>query len=191
MEITQIKEEELADLAQLYQQLIPNDISIESMQEVIRNNRDNAKHVVLAAKIDGQLVGTLLAGICEMLFGQCKSFMVVEDVVVDSEYRQQGVGRALMQYVEEYARNHNCSYIMLRYKCDHSWIIPPYSLCITLNKTSLRNTISVNQRWAIKYPIRNGATTPTWEYTQCGFRACTYNCLETLTNKIASIFMTD
>lgn len=113
MEITQIKEEELADLAQLYQQLIPNDISIESMQEVIRNNRDNAKHVVLAAKIDGQLVGTLLAGICEMLFGQCKSFMVVEDVVVDSEYRQQGVGRALMQYVEEYARNHNCSYIML------------------------------------------------------------------------------
>jgi ribosomal protein S18 acetylase RimI-like enzyme len=55
----------------------------------------------------------LLAVICEMIFGQCKSFMVVEDVVVDEARRRTGIGVALMRYIEDYARKNNCAYIML------------------------------------------------------------------------------
>ncbi len=113
MEISNITEDDLEELSVLYQQLIPNDVSIASMRDVLRNNQNDSKHVVLVAKLDGKLVGSLLATICEMLFGQCKSFMVVEDVIVNSEYRQQGVGRDLMGRIEEHASHHNCSYIML------------------------------------------------------------------------------
>jgi GNAT superfamily N-acetyltransferase len=113
MNISTITKNELPALANLYQQLIPNDISVAKMEAVLNKHKENPNHIVLSAKIDGQLVGSLLAVVCNMLFGQCKSFMVVEDVVVDEAYRRNGVGAALMQYIEDYARKNNCSYIML------------------------------------------------------------------------------
>ena len=112
-ELAPIAEGDLSQLAELYQQLLPNESSLSKMQKALSNNLGNPKHLVLAAKIDGRLVGSLLAVTCEMFFGQCKSFLVVEDVVVDSTYRRQGIGKALMQYVEQHARENNCSYIML------------------------------------------------------------------------------
>ena len=119
MEITQINEQDLDELSTLYQQLLANDISLELMKSVLRKNKDNANHIVLAAKIKGKLVGTLLANICEMLFGQCKSFMVIEDVVVDLAYRQQGVGRALMEYAEQYAKQPKVVAHYYQEKCAH------------------------------------------------------------------------
>ena len=113
MNISPITESDLPELAVLYQQLIPNEISVDKMKAVLNRHKDNPYHIVLSAKIEGQLVGSLLAVLCEMLFGQCKSFMVVEDVVVDEAYRRNGVGAALMQHIEDYARKNNCSYIML------------------------------------------------------------------------------
>ena len=113
MEIAALQEGDLAELAQLYQQLLPNDISIARMRAAFERNRNNENHLILAAKLDNKLVGTLLAVVCEMLFGQCKSFMVIEDVIVDEGQRRKGIGKALMQYAEDYARSRNCTYIML------------------------------------------------------------------------------
>lgn len=113
MEISPATENDLADLAELYQQLLPNETSIPRMKEVLNRNKDNPHHIVLVAREDGRVVGSLLGVIGEMLFGQCKSFMVVEDVVVDESRRGSGVGTALMDRIESYAREHNCSYIML------------------------------------------------------------------------------
>ncbi len=113
MDISPITENELPELTNLYQQLIPNEISIPKMKYVLNRHKENPNHVVLGAKIEGKLVGSLLAVMCEMLFGQCKSFMVVEDVVVDESYRKKGIGAALMHHIEGYAREKNCSYIML------------------------------------------------------------------------------
>ena len=113
MEIAALQEGDLAELAQLYQQLLPNDISIARMRAAYERNRSNNNHLVLAAKLENKLVGTLLAVVCEMLFGQCRSFMVIEDVIVDEGQRRKGIGTALMQFAEEYARSRNCTYIML------------------------------------------------------------------------------
>ncbi|MFC1736115.1 GNAT family N-acetyltransferase [Candidatus Hydrogenedentota bacterium] len=113
MEITNIAEEDLAELAELYQQLQANKPSVEKMRETLLRVGEDSNHVMLGARIDGQLVGTLLGVACQMLFGQCKSFMVVEDVVVSNDYRRRGVGRALMREIEERAAQLNCSYVML------------------------------------------------------------------------------
>ncbi len=48
-----------------------------------------------------------------MLFGQCCSFMIVEDVVVNAAHRRFGVGTALMYALEAFALERGCSYIML------------------------------------------------------------------------------
>lgn len=113
IEITPITERDFHLLSELYQQLIPNEVSLAKMKEVFDRNKDNPNHIVLTAKIEGRLVGSLLAVICEMLFGQCKSFMVVEDVIVDESLRGNGIGKTLMRHVEGLAKQHNCSYIML------------------------------------------------------------------------------
>ncbi len=113
MSITPITKDDLPALAQLYQQLIPNNFSLIKMEETLEKHQHNSSHLVLAAKIDGKLAGSLLAVTCDMLFGTCQSFMVIEDVVVDHKHRRKGVGQALIHHIEEYAKKNNCSYIML------------------------------------------------------------------------------
>ncbi len=120
MKISTITENDLSELSRLYQQLIPNEISVSKMKKVLDGNKNNSNHIILVAKDNEKLVGTLSAVTCEILFGQCKSFMVIEDVVVDESHRRAGVGIALMKYIEEYARNNNCSYIMLITDSDRS-----------------------------------------------------------------------
>lgn len=113
MDIGPIIPEDLPALSLLYQQLVPNDPAVEKMREALAVIQRNPNEVVLGAKIKGQLVGTVLVVACQMLFGQCKSFAVVEDVVVDSGHRHQGVGTALMREVERWALARNCRYLML------------------------------------------------------------------------------
>lgn len=113
MEIGRITEVDLPALAILYQQLQPNEPSVAKMQEALKVIQHNLNQVMLGAKINGQLIGSVLGIACPMLFGQCKSFLVVEDVVVDANHRRMGVGTALMRAIERYAVERHCSYIML------------------------------------------------------------------------------
>ena len=113
LEISRLQIDDLKDLALLYQQLIANDISLEKMREAYARNSENPNHIVFVAKLNGDLIGTALAVVCQMYFGQCRSFMVVEDVVVDVKYRGKGIGTALMHEIENHARSCNCAYIML------------------------------------------------------------------------------
>ncbi len=113
MQIAPVTEEDLPALALLYQQLQPNEPSLEKMREALPLVKSNPNQIVLGAKIDGQLVGSVLGIACQMLYGQCRSFMVVEDFVVDAAHRRAGVGTALLHETERFARERNCSYILL------------------------------------------------------------------------------
>jgi predicted N-acetyltransferase YhbS len=113
MQITLIAEADLEQLAALYQQFGSTKCSIESMKAALWKNNHSGNPVIFIAKIEGRVVGTLLATTCQMLFGNCQCFMVLEDVVVDAAYRRQGIGKALMKHAEEFAHDKNCSYIML------------------------------------------------------------------------------
>jgi len=113
MEIADIGQADLPALAGLYQQLLACEASLKKMEAVLEQVQDDPRHILLGAKIDGRLVGTLLGVACQMLFGQCRSFMVVEDLVVDRDHQRRGVGRALMEELEARSRQLDCSYVML------------------------------------------------------------------------------
>ena len=89
--ISSVTEKDLPELADLYQQLIQNDISLSRMKMVLTRQQNNPDQIILAARVEGKLVGSLLAVTCEMIFGQCKSFMVVEDVIVYEAHRRKGI----------------------------------------------------------------------------------------------------
>jgi ribosomal protein S18 acetylase RimI-like enzyme len=113
MQISPVTEADLGQLAALYEQLGSTGACIDSMKAALQTNYNAGNPVIFVAKIEGRVAGTLLAATCQMLFGECRSFMVVEDVVVDAAHRRQGIGKALMQHAEEFAKERNCSYIML------------------------------------------------------------------------------
>jgi ribosomal protein S18 acetylase RimI-like enzyme len=120
MQIERIRDADLPALAALYQQLQPTESSVASMQEVLPRLGEESNHIILGAKVNGKLVGTVLAVVCQMLYGQCKRFMVVEDVVVDEQYRRKGIGSSLMRALEKHAVHTQCRYIMLITDLDRS-----------------------------------------------------------------------
>ncbi|WP_454192809.1 GNAT family N-acetyltransferase [Paenibacillus sp. Marseille-Q7038] len=75
--------------------------------------RHNENYEVIGAIYGGELVGSAMGIYCEDLAGDSNPFMIIENVVVSSKVRRQGVGLKLKGRVEELARSRNCSYIIL------------------------------------------------------------------------------
>ena len=51
--------------------------------------------------------------VCLDLIGNCNPYMLVENVVVLSEFRGKGIGKLLMNSLEEFGQEHNCNYVVL------------------------------------------------------------------------------
>jgi len=51
--------------------------------------------------------------VCDELYGNCKPFLVVENMVVDRNYRRKGIGKMLFEELEKQAKIKECSQIIL------------------------------------------------------------------------------
>lgn len=74
--------------------------------------KENPNYVILSAKSEGQIVGSVFGVICNELFGQCKPFMVLEDVAVLKTHRGLGIAKLLLMEIEEHAKAAECSMII-------------------------------------------------------------------------------
>ena len=113
MKIAALTEQDLPDLAQLYRQFRGEESSLERMRETFRRLKKNRNYTLLGVREGGRLVGSVMGILCEELYGRCRPFMVVEDVIVDQAHRRRGIGSSLMGAIEQEAIRQNCSYIML------------------------------------------------------------------------------
>lgn len=111
-----IKEIELAslhELGDLYQELMNKPSNLNKLEEVFKEIKADRRYILLGAFVEGELLGSLMGIICQDLVGDCKPFMVIENVVVSSRARRQGVGKKLMNAIEEIAHERDCYYIIL------------------------------------------------------------------------------
>jgi ribosomal protein S18 acetylase RimI-like enzyme len=113
MEIGPIRENELIDLAVLQKELINEEPNLDKMLECLTEILKDQNYYLLGARKAGRLVGSLVAIVCHDLFGDCIPFMIVENVIVNKNERQQGIGTKLMENVETIAKERGCRYIML------------------------------------------------------------------------------
>lgn len=113
MQIIALTEPDLPDLARLYGQFRGEQSSLEDMRSTFGKLEEDPDYTLLGVREGGRLVGSVMGVICRELYGSCRPFMVVEDVIVDRAHRRRGVGSKLMQAVEQEALRHDCSYIML------------------------------------------------------------------------------
>ncbi|UCF95421.1 MAG: GNAT family N-acetyltransferase [Desulfobacterales bacterium] len=112
MEIRKLIEDDLASLAGLYQQFWGEVSSVEKMRTTFQRLKRNPNYIFLVAEQQNRLVGSVTGIICEELYGDCKPFLVVEDVIVDQHHRRLGIGSSLMRELERYAVKSNCNYII-------------------------------------------------------------------------------
>lgn len=118
MKIERLNEDDLSPLSEIFQQFWGEKSSLEKMKTTFSRLITNSAYVLLAAKQNNQLIGFAMGVICEELYGDCKPFMVVEDLIVDKHRRRKGAGSALMRELEKYATGHDCCQIIFVTEAD-------------------------------------------------------------------------
>lgn len=109
----EIERQELEALCGLYNELMDGFTNMDKMQQVYSSIEENPHYILLGAFEDKELLGSLMGVVCYDLVGDCKPFLVIENVVVSSRARRQGVGKKLMQRIEELAKERGCWYMIL------------------------------------------------------------------------------
>ncbi|WP_069649969.1 GNAT family N-acetyltransferase [Caloranaerobacter ferrireducens] len=110
--IESIKESELDDLSLLYEELTCKKSDMDKIYNVFSTIKNNPNYFLLGVKYYNKLIGSAMAIICNDLTGECRPFMVVENVIIKKEFRQKGFGKKLFEHIENIAKRHNCYFIM-------------------------------------------------------------------------------
>jgi len=114
MVIERLKKDEIPELLELYKELTDRlENSITTSEEVFQKMNSDENYHLLVAKEDDKIIGTVLGIVCHSIPLMGMPFMVVEDVVVKSEYRQKGVGKKLFEEIDKIALENNCAYSFL------------------------------------------------------------------------------
>ncbi|WP_088186948.1 GNAT family N-acetyltransferase [Desulfosporosinus sp. FKA] len=113
MIIREMVADDISDLAKLYTQFWSEESCVKTMHKQFVKFQKNNSHILLSAIENNELIGSVMGVICEELYGDCKPFLVLENMIVDKEYRNQGVGKALISELEEIAATRNCSQVIL------------------------------------------------------------------------------
>lgn len=104
--------EDAAAVERLYQALAPNS-AIRVLPERIEQVSTDPNTELLVAEHERSVQATALLTLCMDVMFKEQPFAVVENVVVASACRGQGLGSALFAHVERIALQRNCSKVML------------------------------------------------------------------------------
>lgn len=113
IEIRMLQVGDLPQLATLYGELVEEKSSPEAMRSTFDKIASDDNYRLLGAFEEGRLAGSLMGVICKDLIGECRPFMVIENVIVSEAFRGKKVGKLLMQEAERIARERRCAYALL------------------------------------------------------------------------------
>ena len=105
--------DDIPQLEKLYRQFWGEESSIETMNKQFEKLLKNESHIFLSAIENNTLIGSVMGVICGELYGDCQPFLVLENMIVDKNYRNRGVGKALVSELEKIAAHRDCSQVIL------------------------------------------------------------------------------
>lgn len=113
MNIRRMLIEDLPQLAKLYKQFWNENSDTERMRLQFEKMRENDAVILLSAVDNNVLIGSVMGIICEELYGACKPFLVLENLIVDKRHRKKSVGKSLFLEIERIAKEKYCEQIIL------------------------------------------------------------------------------
>ncbi|OHD25883.1 MAG: GNAT family N-acetyltransferase [Spirochaetes bacterium RBG_16_67_19] len=118
MKIRKLLPGDLEALARLHRQFWDEASSLDRMKARYEELASNPKYILLCATMDEVVVGSVMGIVCDELYGECKPFLVMENLVVDAGFRRHGIGKALLSELEKKAREWKCSQILFITEAD-------------------------------------------------------------------------
>jgi GNAT superfamily N-acetyltransferase len=116
VKIRSIEAHELKALLQLYQHLHPEDAPLPSKFElntIWQAIMDNPLLHYFVVELDDQFVSSCTLTIVPNLTRGARPYGLIENVVTHSDYRRQGLGRAILRHALQVAWDANCYKVML------------------------------------------------------------------------------
>jgi len=113
MEIVAVEPSDLPAIGRLHEYFWGASSDVDAMAETLDSLSGDPNHVLLAARIGGECIGTATGVVCHGLYGGYDTYMVVEDMVVDVAQRRKGVASALLTRLESIARERGCNQVIL------------------------------------------------------------------------------
>lgn len=110
MIIEKLKMEDLSDVLELHSTIVPFEISFDKSLETYKEMLVNENYFLVVAKEDNKVIGSAIGICCKCL---AVAFLVIEDLVVKDGLRGKGIGKKLMQSLDEFAKRKQCAYAIL------------------------------------------------------------------------------
>jgi GNAT superfamily N-acetyltransferase len=83
---------------------------METLTENYKKTKDDSRYALLVAREGKQVLGSAIGIVCIALD---TPFLVVENVIVRQDCRGKGIGRAIFDELDQFAREKNCGYAIL------------------------------------------------------------------------------
>jgi GNAT superfamily N-acetyltransferase len=105
--------DDIPELAELYRQYWDEPSEIPKMKEHFQRLLKRDDYIFLSAVEETQLIGTVMGIVCESLYGDCRPYLLIEDLIVDQHHRRKGVASWLLAELENWARKKGCRQALL------------------------------------------------------------------------------
>lgn len=109
-------------ISQMYKNLSQDEFSL-ALEEMIASSG----YKMAVAFLNGKIVAVSGFWIARMLY--CGRYLQASNLVVDENFRSQGIGKKLLGYLEEISRNHQCSKFVLDSYTENKKSHPLYFEC--------------------------------------------------------------
>lgn len=110
--IRKLKKEDIESLDGLYHNFWNEHSDIKKMNEKFAELSSNDNYIFLVAEVNNVIAGTIMGVVCHELYGDCRPFLVMEDLIVDDSFRKMGIGKRLVNELEKMAKQKNCYQIL-------------------------------------------------------------------------------
>jgi N-acetylglutamate synthase-like GNAT family acetyltransferase len=102
--------EAIANLYRELNTLSPVSVLPERIEAVANSNNTH----LLVCDDTGEIIATALICLCQDVMFDNQPFALIENVVVSADYKREGIGKSMMDYIEAFCLEQNCSKIMLQ-----------------------------------------------------------------------------
>ena len=112
MDIRKIKLEDMDDVFRLLNELYKNKIQYDKFKEIYIQKLNDVNSYYIVAVVDEKIVGVLISELQVQLHRSKKRGYII-DLIVDENYRNQGIGKALLENAINYAKDSDCEVVDL------------------------------------------------------------------------------
>ena len=113
MEIRFVTKQDASMLLSLLEQLVEESGDRKALENTLEMLEQKEEYGLFGAFLDGELVGFVMGICCQDICGACKSFLVIENVIVDKKFHGKQVAQRLFEELERWAKEKECYYAIL------------------------------------------------------------------------------